>query len=168
MSLEHIAVEILDEFGEEFTFPVEELLTKAVQAAARHEEIEGGEVVVSLVDDETIQELNRTYRDKDVPTDVLSFAMMEDGGDAPEIFYETEEEAENSPEDTMLGDIIISVPTAKRQAADYGHTLERELAFLAVHGFLHLIGYDHQSPEEEKEMFGRQEIILDAAGLTRG
>jgi len=167
MSEANIQVEILDELGESFAFDVTGLLTRALQAAARHEEIPAGEVVVSLVDDERIQELNRTYRYKDQPTDVLSFAMQEEGEDEPEIFFETEEEAAEMDRVDMLGDIIISVPTARRQAEEYGHGLERELAFLAVHGFLHLIGYDHLTEEDEKEMFGRQEEILVAMGLTR-
>jgi probable rRNA maturation factor len=165
MSVERVLVEILDEHGETFDFDLQKTLTDVIQAAARHEEIEAGEVVISLVDDETIQELNRTYRQKDQPTDVLSFAMRESTGDEPDIFYETEEDAES---DNMLGDIIISVPTAMRQAGEYGHSLQREMAFLAVHGFLHLLGYDHMTEEEEKEMFSRQETILESVGLTRG
>lgn len=165
MSEENIIVDINDELGEEYPFAVEELLTKAINAAAAYEGIVEGEVAVSLVDDEAIHELNRTYRDKDAPTDVLSFAMQEGEEDEMEIVFDEEDEVEA---DTMLGDIIISIPTAKRQAEEYGHSLERELAFLAVHGFLHLIGYDHMTPEDEKEMFGRQEAILETAGFTRG
>lgn len=163
MTVELVQVEILDEQGDQFSFDVNELLTKAIQTAARFEEVETGEVVVSLVDDATIQELNRTYRDKDQPTDVLSFAMEESLEEEPEIFFD-EEEAQPLP---MLGDIIISVPTAKRQAEEYGHSLEREIAFLAVHGFLHLIGYDHMTEEEEKEMFSRQDAIFEQIGLVR-
>jgi probable rRNA maturation factor len=165
MSVNEVVVEVLDELEEQFSFIAQEILAKAIQAAARHEEIETGEVVVSLVDDARIQELNREYRGKDMPTDVLSFAMLEEEEDEPEIYFETEEEA---AEVTMLGDVIISVPTAKRQAEEYGHSLERELAFLAVHGFLHQIGYDHMTEEDEKEMFARQDAILDAAGFPRG
>lgn len=163
MSVELVQVEILDEQGDAFDFAIDELITKAIQAAAVYEEVHAGEVVVSLVDDATIQELNRNYRDKDVPTDVLSFAMEESLEDEPEIFFD-EEEGEPLP---MLGDIIISVPTAKRQAEEYGHSLAREIAFLAVHGFLHLIGYDHMTEEDEKDMFARQDAILDQIGLTR-
>ena len=167
MSVEQVTLEIVDEQGEAFDFALEDVLTKAIQAAARHENIEAGEVVLSLVDDETIHELNRTYRGKDAPTDVLSFAMEEEteADDAPDIVFDAEDEVEVV---TMLGDIVISVPTAKRQAEDYGHSLERELAFLAVHGFLHLIGYDHMTEEDEKEMFSRQDAILAEAGFTRG
>jgi len=166
MSEPQVLVEIVDEFGEEYSFDIEAVLTKAIRAAARHEEIEGGEVVVSLVDDVRIQELNRDYRGKDQPTDVLSFAMEEEIEEGePEIRFAEEDEVDDL---FMLGDVLISIPTAKRQADEYGHSLERELAFLAVHGFLHLIGYDHMTEEEEKEMFARQEAILLAAGFTRG
>ncbi|KEO83809.1 rRNA maturation factor [Tumebacillus flagellatus] len=158
-------VDVIDEIGEEYPFNAEELITKAIRAAAAHEGIEAGEVVVSLVDDESIHELNRTYRGKDAPTDVLSFAMLEGEDDEMEIIFDEEDETE---EDNTLGDIIISMETCKRQAADYGHSFERELAFLTVHGFLHLIGYDHMTPEDEKEMFGRQDTILESAGFTRG
>ncbi|HHY67375.1 MAG TPA: rRNA maturation RNase YbeY, partial [Alicyclobacillus sp.] len=111
-----------------------------------------------LVDDERIHELNRDYRGVDRPTDVLSFAMREGEGEP----VQTEEGRE------LLGDIVISVETAERQANQYGHSLRRELAFLAVHGFLHLLGYDHQSPEQERVMFGKQEEVLSALGIMRG
>ncbi|MFC4767961.1 rRNA maturation RNase YbeY [Effusibacillus consociatus] len=159
-----VIVEVLNELNIEFSFDVEDLLAKAVQAAAGYEQIDAGEVVVSLVDDETIQELNRTYRNKDVPTDVLSFALQESYDEEPDIVFEEEDGEDVEP----LGDIVISVPTAIRQAEEYGHSIERELAFLAVHGFLHLIGYDHMTEEDEKDMFGRQDAILANIGLTRG
>ncbi|GAX91514.1 rRNA maturation RNase YbeY [Effusibacillus lacus] len=159
-----VIVEIVDDYGAEFAFDVVELLTKAIRAAAAFEQIEAGEVVVSLVDDETIRELNRTYRKKDAPTDVLSFALQESDEEEPDILYSEDEAVDSEP----LGDIVISIPTALRQAEEYSHSLERELAFLAVHGFLHLIGYDHGTEEEEKEMFSRQESILVNIGLTRG
>jgi len=163
--IQDVLVEIIDEQEAQLPFDIEALLTRAIQAAARYEDVEAGEVAVTLVDDARIQELNRDYRGKDQPTDVLSFAMEEESAEGePEIFFD-EEDGEPL---TMLGDIIISVPTAERQAAEYGHSIEREVAFLAVHGFLHLIGYDHMTEEEEHEMFARQEAILDAAGFTRG
>lgn len=159
-----IFVEIVDEIESDFAFDVEELLTNALRTAASHEGIEAGEVVVSLVDDERIRELNRDYRDKDALTDVLSFAIQESDEEEPMILFEEDDDVPVEP----LGDIIISIPTAVRQAKEYGHSLERELAFLAVHGFLHLVGYDHLTEEDEKEMFGRQETILANLGLTRG
>ena len=152
------------EFVQELENPVGEdlleLLEQVLTTAAQMEEV-SGEVVVTFVDNERIQELNRDYRGIDRATAVLSFAMNECGEDEPEIIFE-DMEAPN-----MLGDIIISVPRAMEQASEYGHTLEREMGFLSIHGFLHLLGYDHQDEEEEKEMFGRQEEILAHAQLTR-
>lgn len=159
-----ISVEVLEETDTNFSFDATDLLTRALQAAASHEGIEAVEVVVTLVDDERIRKLNREYRDKDSSTDVLSFAIQETDEDEPEILFEEEDVVPLEP----LGDIIISVSTTLRQAEDYEHSVERELAFLAVHGFLHLIGYDHMTEEDEKDMFARQETILSKMGLTRG
>jgi probable rRNA maturation factor len=105
-----------------------------------------------------MQEINREYRQIDRPTDVLSFPLYE-----PEEEFVLEEEEEF----VTLGDIVISMPQAQLQAKEYGHSLQREVAFLAVHGFLHLLGYDHETEEEEKEMFARQEEILKQTGLVR-
>ncbi|MDU0201673.1 rRNA maturation RNase YbeY [Paenibacillus sp. MAH-36] len=156
-----------------FIEKIEELL----RLAGELEGVTAGEVALTFVDDEAIQELNKQYRDLDKPTDVLSFAMSEFGEDEIQINYEDNEQysGEGLEDDETvseafiepLGDIIISVPRAIAQAEDYGHSVERELGFLFVHGFLHLIGYDHQSEEEEKIMFAKQEDILQKAGLTR-
>jgi probable rRNA maturation factor len=152
------------EFVQELDHPLEENLLQLMEevlVTASQMEAVTGEVVVTLVDNERIRELNRDYRGIDRATDVLSFAMNEMGEDELEIIFD-EEEVPN-----MLGDIIISVPKAMEQANEYGHTLERELGFLVVHGFLHLLGYDHQNEEEEKEMFGKQEAILAQLQLQR-
>ncbi|MGE6259051.1 rRNA maturation RNase YbeY [Heyndrickxia sporothermodurans] len=117
------------------------------------------EVSVTFVTNERIQEINREYRDKDQPTDVISFAMEELGEDEVEIT--------NANMPRILGDIIISVPKTKEQAIEYGHSFRRELGFLAVHSLLHLLGYDHMTEEDEKEMFGLQKDILDEFGLKR-
>ena len=115
------------------------------------------EVSVVLADDEYIHQLNHQYRGKDCPTDVLSFALNE--GEEPEII--------DGPEVVLLGDIIISLETAARQAEEYGHSLERELAYLTVHGILHLLGYDHMIEDEKKEMRQEEEHILSLLGITR-
>ena len=115
------------------------------------------EVSVVLADDEYIHQLNHQYRGKDCPTDVLSFALNE--GEEPEII--------DGPEVVLLGDIIISLETAARQAEEYGHSLERELAYLTVHGILHLLGYDHMLEDEKKEMRQEEEQILSFLGITR-
>ncbi|GIM44754.1 endoribonuclease YbeY [Collibacillus ludicampi] len=160
-----VSVEVIQEVEMDLPVDVDDLLTKAIMAAASYEGCETVDVAVTIVDDETIRELNRTYRNKDASTDVLSFAMNESIEDEPDIVYDDlEDEIEEQP----LGDIVISLPTAIRQAEEYGHSLERELAFLAIHGFLHLLGYDHMNEEDEKEMFSRQRAILEQIGLTRG
>ena len=133
---------------------VETVLTKAAQIMEVGENVE-----VSLVfaDDDYIRELNREYRGKDMPTDVLSFAL--DEGDEPDVV--------GGPVEVLLGDIVISLETACRQAAEFGHSLERELAFLTVHGLLHLLGYDHDSEPEKLQMRQQEECILSLAGISR-
>lgn len=108
---------------------------------------------VVLVSNKAIRKLNREWIGKDKPTDVLSFPLMEE-----------------APEDDQpweLGEVIISVERASEQAEEYGHTFEREMAFLFVHGALHVLGFDHMTPKDEKDMFGRQKKILEQAGFPR-
>ncbi|WP_436866400.1 rRNA maturation RNase YbeY [Staphylococcus pseudoxylosus] len=137
----------------EWLTQIDELLT----FAKKHENIEEeAELSVTFVDKQEIQEINKMYRDKDKVTDVISFALEED-----------EPEITGLDMPRVLGDIIICTDVAKEQADNYGHSFERELGFLALHGFLHLLGYDHMNEQDEKEMFGRQEQILNAYGLTR-
>ncbi|RIN87079.1 rRNA maturation RNase YbeY [Mammaliicoccus sciuri] len=132
---------------------IESLLT----FAAKKENItEEAELSISFVDEEEIQAINRDYRDKDKVTDVISFSIEED-----------EPEIEGLDMPRVLGDIIICLEVAKEQAESYNHSLSRELGFLALHGFLHLLGYDHMTEEDEKEMFSRQDEILNEFGLTR-
>jgi probable rRNA maturation factor len=158
-----LSVEILHEEIEPIDEQLQNLMIRCLEAAAIREYVQG-EVVVTLVNNERIHELNREYRGVDRPTDVLSFAMNEPGEGEMEIYLD-ESDMEEFP--NMLGDIIISLPKAQEQAEDFGHSLERELGFLVVHGFLHLLGYDHGTEEEEKEMFSRQEEVLQQIGLTR-
>ncbi|MBT2761647.1 rRNA maturation RNase YbeY [Paenibacillus sp. ISL-20] len=143
------------------------LLEVILQKAGEAEGVTDGEVDLTFVDDEQIHELNREYRGIDRPTDVLSFAMNEITNDELEIIYELEEGEDLESVPDVLGDIIISVPRAKLQSEEYGHSLERELGFLFVHGFLHLLGYDHQDEASEAEMMGKQEAVLAEVGLTR-
>lgn len=144
-------------------------LEQLLRLAGESEGLTEGEVTLTLTDDEEIQTLNREYRDIDRPTDVLSFAMQEDGTDELDIFFdvESEEDPDPDPMSGMLGDIIISMERAAAQSEEYGHSLERELGFLFVHGFLHLIGYDHQDEASEAVMIAKQEAVLQQAGLTR-
>ncbi len=137
-----------------------ELVNKLVEKTLQMEGLTGEiEVSITFVDTERIHEINREYRDKDAPTDVISFALNEQAEDELDIIVE------GMP--NMLGDIIISVEHIGTQAKEYGHSFERELGFLTVHGLLHLLGYDHMTEVDEKEMFSRQEDILAAYGLTR-
>ena len=138
---------------------MEEIVRKVLGKAAELYGLnEGVEVGVTFLDDAAIQELNRDYRGKDRPTDVLSFALNE--GEEPEIV--------DAPEEELLGDILISLETTARQAEEYGHTLERELAYLTVHGMLHLLGYDHEEPADQAEMRLEEEAVLASLGIVRG
>jgi probable rRNA maturation factor len=117
----------------------------------------GSEVSVVLADDLYIQQLNHQYRGLDKPTDVLSFAL--DEGEEPEVLQ--------GPEEQLLGDIVISLETASRQAEEFGHSLERELAYLTVHGILHLVGFDHLDESEQQGMRHKEEEILALLGISR-
>ena len=109
---------------------------------------------IIFVDDTYIHNLNKEYRGIDRPTDVISFALEDDKS-----FIKTDFK--------VLGDIYISVDTAKRQANEYKHSLKREISFLSIHGLLHLLGYDHMVKEDEIKMFALQELILNEAGIKR-
>ncbi|WP_340034594.1 rRNA maturation RNase YbeY [Bacillus sp. FSL K6-0993] len=154
-----LLIDIVDETGsvsEEMLKEVENLL----QIAAEREGVQDqAEVSVTIVSNDDIHQINKEYRGKDAPTDVISFALEEEGEDEIEIVG-----AEMPP---VLGDIIISADRTREQAEEYNHSFKRELGFLAVHGFLHLLGYDHMTKEEEEEMFTKQKELLDAYGLKR-
>lgn len=150
-------VDIIDETD---TFSPEQLLmvkNLLIFASGREELACKAEVVVTIVTAEEIKHLNRQYRNKDIATDVLSFPM-----------YEEDDLKVLAPDqELMLGDIVISTPHVLRQATEYEHTIERELGFLVLHGFLHLLGYDHIEKDKEREMFSRQEMLLKEYGLQR-
>lgn len=116
------------------------------------------EIDVSLVDDQTIHQINRDYRKVDRVTDVISFAFNDDKDPTNVIL--------NPEVPRMLGEILICLPQAKRQAEQIGNTIERELSFLFVHGLLHLLGYDHMKPEDEAIMFPLQDKILEEASKS--
>lgn len=147
-------VEIFNETNEEIENL--DILKPLLEYARAKENLQDTELEFSIiiVDNKRIHEINKEYRGIDRPTDVISFAL-EDSEDI---------EIENY---RILGDIYISIDKVKEQAKAYGHSEKRELAFLAIHGFLHLLGYDHMEPEEEKIMFGKQEEILNGFGITR-
>ena len=125
---------------------------------------ENTEMSVTLMDNEHIHEINKKYRGVDKPTDVISFAIEEDDPDEVPIILPEDEEFD-IPKN--IGDIMVSMDKVKEQAEYLGHSEDRELGFLVVHGFLHLNGYDHMKEEDEKEMFSLQREILDSYGLTR-
>ena len=117
---------------------------------------EDAELSVVLCDNTYIHELNKTYRNIDRPTDVLSFALNEG-----------EEEGYDGPDTKLLGDIVISLDKTREQADEYGHSFERELAYLTVHGMLHILGYDHMTDEDKTEMRKEEEFVLHRLGFVR-
>ncbi|MGN1135459.1 MAG: rRNA maturation RNase YbeY [Oscillospiraceae bacterium] len=135
------------------------LVRKCCQAVLTTENFPGSaEVSVSFVDNAEIRKLNRAYRNKDKSTDVLSFPLGENG------VYDMN----NETGAYLLGDVVISMETAVKQAHIYGHSLEREVGFLTVHSMLHLLGYDHEtSPLDAAKMHEKEEIILDSLGISR-
>lgn len=136
---------------------MENIVRRAVEITGPLYDVENSEVSVTLTNDEHIHSLNREYRGLDRPTDVLSFAFVD--SEEPEI--------EDGPETEVLGDIIISLERAWAQAQEYGHSMERELSFLTVHGMLHLLGYDHMEEEERMEMEEEQRYIMGKLGISR-
>ena len=117
-------------------------------------------ISITLTNPEKIREINKKYREIDKETDVLSFTMFEKN--------EIEKMIENNYEiDDVLGDIIISIDKVERQAIEYGHSFERELAYMCVHGFFHLMGYDHIKEEDKIIMRAKEDEILNKMGITR-
>ena len=137
---------------------LEKRLQDGLNAVAKlHDLDDMTEVDITIVDDEEIHQLNRDYRNVDRPTDVLSFALDEDDEDEPELL---------EGQLHLLGDIIISAESATRQAEEFGHGLEREIVYLAVHGLLHLLGYDHMVEEDKVIMRAKEEEALRAINLA--
>ena len=129
-------------------------LYDVLDAALKHEKVKNAIFSVVFMEDEEIHKMNKEYRVVDRVTDVISFAFEENN----DLVYN---------DIRMLGDIFICIPQMKRQASEYGHSEIRELAFLAVHGILHLLGYDHMNEEDEHVMFELQELILDGQNIKR-
>lgn len=134
-----------------------DLMEKAAAATLSREgvPVEDVEISITFVDDEEIRELNAQYRDVDKVTDVLSFPQFESPEELPE-------EGE-----IILGDVVLNVEQAKRQAEEYGHSEDREIIYLFVHSLLHLLGYDHMEEDEKAEMRGAEEEIMNELGLPR-
>ncbi len=144
-----MSFEIIDEFGYKNDYSY---LNKLIEHTLKKLDT-SGILSIIFIDDNKMQNLNKTYRGIDSTTDVLSFALNDDNTVKTEI--------------NVLGDIYISIPKMISQAHEYNHSEKRELSFLTVHGLLHLLGYDHQNKDEEKIMFDLQEEILNEEGITK-
>ena len=142
--------EIIDEYG----YHDYSILDKVFKRTLKLEKVKNAFFSVVLVDEKTIQDINRDYRNMDKVTDVISFA-----------FEDNDKKEYNNIR--ILGEIYICIPRMKEQAVMYGHSEVRELAFLGVHGLLHLLGYDHMKKEDEEIMFGKQEMILNGFNQTK-
>ena len=150
---------MISSYPEELTFPQEIIdnITTAAETVGRLYGVENGEVSVTLTDNAYIHKLNKEYRGIDRPTDVLSFALNES----------EEPEVDDGPDINVLGDLVISVERAREQAADYGHSVRREVACLTVHGMLHLLGYDHMEEADRLEMEKEQRFVMEKLGIPR-
>lgn len=134
----------------EFTTELEETINIVIDKVFEYEDVRPRNVSVLITDNEEIHGLNLEYRQKDAPTDVLSFPLFDEDGNL---------------DDEELGDIVISLERAVAQAEEYNHSLKREVAFLTAHSMLHLLGYDHENGEQE--MYVKQDEILNELGITR-
>ena len=144
-------IEIINETNE--TIDLEDL-KHTINYALETENVNNAFMNIIIIDNEKIHQINKEYRGIDRPTDVISFALEDD-----KTFVKTDFR--------VLGDIYISIDKVHEQARSYGHSFRRELSFLAVHGIMHLLGYDHMNPDDEKIMFGKQEKILNELGIIR-
>lgn len=151
-------IEILNETDIVLAEDLEALIVKATDKVFEYEDFDvEGEISVLFVDDARIRALNKEFRNKDEVTDVLSFpqyeALKDDGVSDPFIY---------------LGDVVISLEQATRQAEEFGHTLEREIIYLTVHSVLHLFGYDHMTEEDKKEMREKEKTVLRSLKIFKG
>ncbi|MBE6155158.1 MAG: rRNA maturation RNase YbeY [Firmicutes bacterium] len=142
------------EIIDEFEYQNYRFLKRVLKRTLKIESVKNSFFSVVLVDEKTIQEINKNYRKIDKVTDVISFA-----------FEDNDKRVYNNTR--ILGEIYICIPRMKEQATAYGHSETRELAFLAVHGLLHLLGYDHMKKEDEGKMFAKQELILNGFKKTK-
>ena len=140
----------------------EKIINKVVEAVLKQEKIKHDlDVYITLTNNRGIHEINKQYRDIDRPTDVLSFPMFQ----RDEISNLKKKKKDNVEE--ILGDIVVSIDKVKEQSKEYGHSYERELAYLVTHGMLHLLGFDHMIDEEKEEMRKHEEKVLEVLGFVR-
>ena len=152
MEIDLALINELEDFNEDY----EEVYLKIIREACKELDIQDDlELSVIFVDDKRIHEINREYRQIDRSTDVISFALEDS-----EQYY-----IEGMPRE--IGDIFISIDHAKMQAEEYGHSIERELAYMIVHGFYHLMGYDHMNDEDKKAMREKEEKVLKSLDIVR-
>lgn len=140
----------------------EELIKQVLSTCFKQENLENCflSMSITLTNNETIRKINQEYREIDKATDVLSFPMLE-----KEEIEQIKEKKQQREE--IFGDIIISIPKVEEQAREFGHSIQRELAYMLVHGFYHLMGYDHMTEEEKKQMREKEEIVLKKLNITR-
>lgn len=153
-----------------FSFDYAALAKKVIDFCLLHEQfLYEAEVNLTLTDNAGIWAINKAYRGMDCPTDVLSFPLLSYDSPGDFSFLENESDDDFNPDtgEALLGDIIISVDKVKEQAINYGHSQEREFAFLITHSMLHLFGYDHMEPDEAKVMEDKQRQILEELQITR-
>ncbi len=146
-------IEVFNETEEDLSKDIMEL-KDFLYKVAKDEKLDNIIYNVIIIDNDRIQKINKEYRGKDMPTDVITFALEDD-------------KTFNRTDIRVLGDIYISIDKVRSQALEYGHSFKRELYFLSIHGFLHLLGYDHMKEEEEKVMFKKQEEVLLRYGIER-
>ncbi|MGT2948348.1 rRNA maturation RNase YbeY [Streptococcus devriesei] len=162
-------IEMIDETGK-VPESIKKQTLDILDFAAEKTGKEDKEMAVTFVSNKRSHELNLLYRETDRPTDVISLEYKPESN----LSFDEDDLKENpdlaqmlAEFDSYIGELFISVDKAREQAEEYGHSFEREMGFLAVHGFLHINGYDHYTPQEEEEMFSLQEEILNAYGLKR-
>ncbi len=158
------------ETGDTLDFDYESMLTSVIEATAEEEHCPYEfEVNVTFTDNEGIRQINREFRELDMPTDVLSFPMVsyERPGDFSGLEQDSASNFHPETGELLLGDIVISLERAREQAQEYGHSLQREICFLAAHSMLHLFGYDHMEEQERIVMEQKQEKVLQSLGITR-
>ena len=150
---------IISNYPEDLQVPAEYVqnVTAAAEKVGELYGVDNGEVSITLTNNDYIHELNREYRGIDRPTDVLSFALNES----------EEPEVTGGSDINVLGDLVISVERAEEQAKDFGHSVKREMAFLTVHGMLHLLGYDHMEEADRLEMEKEQRFVMEKLGIPR-